>query len=131
MDNRNTTRLHLPVAVLHGGAITGAFVGGLALGLVVCVMVAWVLLRKMRSLEERLRRLGGNSGTMEFRTAPRPADVESERLLGGNRFLLDVDVEEEHYGGAAHSSNRDDFSEVMAADIGMPSALKSSKGKEA
>jgi len=88
------------------GAIAGSFVSGLAVGLVVCAIVAWVLWREIKRLRGIVHRaenredfgqsLLDKSETPVNRDCALPRGVlttgaESQPLLGDDRVLFDVE----------------------------------------
>ncbi|KAJ7910459.1 hypothetical protein B0H13DRAFT_2272473 [Mycena leptocephala] len=87
----------------RGGAIAGSFFGGLGFGLIICVIIAWVLCRKIHRLKKILRRaesglytipVGPDEVKVAVPTGRLPADseIENEPLLGESRTLVDVET---------------------------------------
>ncbi|KAJ7508954.1 hypothetical protein B0H11DRAFT_2184645 [Mycena galericulata] len=87
----------------HAGAITGAFFGGLGLGLIICIIVTLVLCMKIRRLKKILRRAesnlyaipapAGSDKKVATRGVESPAHlVETEPLLTDDGVLVDVEA---------------------------------------
>ncbi|KAJ7509602.1 hypothetical protein B0H11DRAFT_2216508 [Mycena galericulata] len=87
----------------HGGAIAGAFFGGLGLGLVICIIVSLVLCLKIRRLKKILRRAEsglyvipapvGSDKKVATRGIESPAyPVDAQPLLADDGVLVDVEA---------------------------------------